>query len=296
VVRWLQAYDLVRTGTAIGCRVGAPTGSGASWTVVVTGCSEGTVGLSLSPRTVADEVSNWGPVQNVNAPTLVIDRTAPVAGVPRSKLRSPIMLPPPGTGAITSLTWRATDAGGAGLAGYDVARSLDGGPFEVIWSRVPTAYLGLTLEPGHTYRLKVRARDRAGNVGAWTVGPLVTPSLVQQGSRALTYRGDWRTAVHASHSGGRVRYASAAGAAVTLTFTGRSVAWVTTLGPDRGAAKVYVDGMFAGTINTYASTLRFRMTAFARSWARSGSHTIRIVVVGSAGHPRVDLDALEILR
>jgi hypothetical protein len=35
---------------------------------------------------------------------------------------------------------------------------------------------------------------------------------------------------------------------------------------------------------------------FARSWRSSGSHTVRFVVAGTARHPRVDLDALVIIR
>jgi hypothetical protein len=35
---------------------------------------------------------------------------------------------------------------------------------------------------------------------------------------------------------------------------------------------------------------------FARSWATTGSHRISITVDGTAGHPRVDLDAFLILR
>jgi hypothetical protein len=30
--------------------------------------------------------------------------------------------------------------------------------------------------------------------------------------------------------------------------------------------------------------------------SRLGTHTLRVVVVGTAGHARVDLDALEIVR
>jgi hypothetical protein len=34
-----------------------------------------------------------------------------------------------------------------------------------------------------------------------------------------------------------------------------------------------------------------RQTAYQQSFAAVGTHTIRIVVVGTAGRPRVDLDA-----
>jgi hypothetical protein len=74
------------------------------------------------------------------------------------------------------------------------------------------------------------------------------------------------------------------------------VAWVTALGPNRGAAKVYIDGILAATVDLYAATPTYLRVAFAKSWTTAGNHTIRIVVLGTAGRPRVDLDALGIVR
>ena len=81
------------------------------------------------------------------------------------------------------------------------------------------------------------------------------------------------------------------GAWAKFSFTGSSVAWVTTRGTTRGKAKVYVDGVYAATVNLWASSGHSRSIVFARNWSTSGAHTIRIVVVGTAGHPRVDIDA-----
>jgi len=39
-----------------------------------------------------------------------------------------------------------------------------------------------------------------------------------------------------------------------------------------------------------------RRVVFARTWSTVGTHTLRIVVFGTAGHTPVDLDALEIVR
>jgi len=36
--------------------------------------------------------------------------------------------------------------------------------------------------------------------------------------------------------------------------------------------------------------------ARSRTWAKAGTHTVKLVVVSSAGHARVDLDAFEVLR
>jgi hypothetical protein len=35
---------------------------------------------------------------------------------------------------------------------------------------------------------------------------------------------------------------------------------------------------------------------FSWTWATLGAHTLRVVVVGTAGHPRVDVDAFITLK
>ena len=52
-----------------------------------------------------------------------------------------------------------------------------------------------------------------------------------------------------------------------------------------------VDGAAATTVNLRSSIGRSRSIVFARNWLTNGTHTITIVVVGTAGHPRVDIDA-----
>ena len=94
-----------------------------------------------------------------------------------------------------------------------------------------------------------------------------------------------------SYSGGSLRYATAAGASANYTFVGSSVAWVSALGPGRGSAAVYLDGVYRATVSLYAATAASRRIVYAASWASQGTHAIRVVVVGTAGHPRVDVDA-----
>jgi len=69
------------------------------------------------------------------------------------------------------------------------------------------------------------------------------------------------------------------------------VSWVADLGPSRGQAKVYVDGAYAHTVNLYSATFHARQVVYVASWSTNGSHSIRIVNVGTAGHSRVDIDA-----
>ena len=78
-VTGLAASDFSVTGTATDCVVGAPSGSGSSYTVALTSCSDGTVILALQQASVVDAAGNTGPAAIVAATTVTIDRTAPAA-------------------------------------------------------------------------------------------------------------------------------------------------------------------------------------------------------------------------
>ena len=83
---------------------------------------------------------------------------------------------------------------------------------------------------------------------------------------------------------------------MSFRFSGRAVAVVAPRSRARGAAKVYVDGIYVRTVSLYRRTTTARSVVFARSWTTRGTHTIKLVLVGTAGHPRFDIDAFAILR
>ena len=71
---------------------------------------------------------------------------------------------------------------------------------------------------------------------------------------------------------------------------------MTTLRAGGGEVQVWVDGVLAGTVDTYSESTAYRQVVFSKAWAAYGTHTIKLVVVGTADRPRVDLDAFEIIR
>ena len=294
----LAAGDFGRTGTATGCRIGTPTGSGASWSVTLWGCSAGTVQLMLKPRTVVDAVRNWGPASTVASRTLLIDRSVPMASVPRISLRrgEPLVSSSGSAALLAVVSWFGADPGGAGIRSFDLRRSTDGGAWTTVANSITGTLREVALASGHSHRFEVRARDRAGNVGQWVAGPTLVANLRQEGWNPVGWTGAWQRASTSSFSGGSVRYSTDAGASYRATFTGRGIAWVSTLGSSHGSARVYVDGVLVTTVSTYSKATLHRRLVFARTWSTVGTHTLRIVVVGTAGHARVDLDALEIVR
>jgi hypothetical protein len=296
-VTGLTPGDITRVGTAKNCTVGAPVGSGADYTIAITGCTTGTVGLYLNPWTVSDAALKGGPLGPISTAKVTIDSSVPKATTPKVILRTGLPLEGTSTAQrlLVQVSWSGTDTG-SGIASYDVGRSYDGGAYVTIASATTATSINWTMTPGHTYRFRVRARDKAGNLGSYVTTSTWYPVLTQDSNTSLVYAGTWATSSNASNSGGSVKTASAAGASVSYTFSGRAVSWVTTLGETAGEVQVWVDGVLASTVDTYAAATTYRQVVFGKAWSSYASHTIKLVVVGTADRPAVNLDAFEVVR
>jgi hypothetical protein len=125
-------------------------------------------------------------------------------------------------------------------------------------------------------------------------GPQKTITATQENSSAVRYSRAWNRRVTPSALGGKLRSTSTKGRSVAIRVTGTSVAWVGATGPDRGRARVYVDGKLRATVDLYARTTTLGQVVWT-SELGAGSHVVRIVVLGThsprSRGSRVDLDA-----
>ena len=122
------------------------------------------------------------------------------------------------------------------------------------------------------------------------------PTSSRTAARASRGRAPGTCRTPASWSGGTTRYTKARGASIGRSFTGKGIALVAPMGPNRGAARVYVDGTLARTIHLGARNLHPRRILFTTSWKTTATHSIRVVGNGTRHHRRVDVDAFVILR
>jgi subtilisin family serine protease len=288
-VTGLTASDFTVSGTATGCLVGSPAGTGSAWTVVVSGCGNGTVTLGLAANAVSDG-TRTGPWTAVAAAPVKVDRVAPTVRVPTITFRSGATVI--GTQLPISLAWTGDEVGSS-IAGYRLERSSGGG----IWTTVSTKAVSparFGVASSGTSSFRVRATDLAGNVGAYAV-TTVSPSLVEDRSSSIHYSGTWWTQTSSSFSGNTSHYATAGQAAATFTFTGRGVALVTRRSTTEGKVCVVVDGLALAILDLKGSTA-WRWIPWGMTWPSVGTHTIRLEVLGTAGRPRVDLDAFAVLH
>jgi hypothetical protein len=146
---------------------------------------------------------------------------------------------------------------------------------------------------GRAYRYQVRAKDQAGNWSPWVIGNPYTAALVEDVSKSVAYKGSWITIRYPHASGGNAHYAVAAGASATVTFSGRAVGFVAPVGPTRGSAKIYWDGVYRTTISFKAPKGQSRLVMYSIGSATAGTHTLEIRLVGNG---RVDADAFVTFR
>ena len=201
-----------------------------------------------------------------------------------------------GSSIKTRVGWPAGTDDLSGVASYALRQSINGAAWTTVTASTTTRSNDRSLSFSKGYRFRVRAQDKAGNTGDYVDGAQVTPKLTQQNGTGVTYSGTWTTQPSSSASGGSTRYSTKANAWVQFTFTGRAVAVIAPKGSSRGTVRVYIDGTSIGTVSAYRSSSQSKIVLFARNWSSSGSHTIRLLVLGTSGHPRFDIDAFAYLQ
>lgn len=238
-----------------------------------------------------DTVGNWSAI---SSDSISLDTSIPTVSAPAASLANGAALAK--TTVPVRVAWSGSDTG-SGLARFELEMSTNGGGYVPLALPSPTVTnLAPALRPGSaSYRFRTRAVDAAGNASAWAHGPIFHVRQLQESGAGIRYAGTWSRGSAAAALGGRYRSTTRAGASVSFTFTGRSIAWVAHKATALGSARVYIDGRSAGVVNLRASSNVWRTVAFSRTWATSGRHTIKIVGLGTRGHPRVDFDAFVVL-
>ena len=111
-----------------------------------------------------------------------------------------------------------------------------------------------------------------------TPGPL---GRVEESASTLKYRGIWITELHAGMSDGADRYATDAGATLSMRFSGSGVTWIGPVGPSYGKVEVYLDGVKRGTVSQYAPAYRYKAAVYDTGALAAGQHVFTLKVLGA---------------
>lgn len=213
-----------------------------------------------------------------------------------------VSLPGPGRTIGTStvpvkVRWKGKDPDGE-IVAYRLQVSYNGGKS---WTSValpkPTARKAtVNVRPDSKLRFRVRATDDVGERSSNAKSATMRLVIDQQSDGA--FRSRWTRVSGDELSGDSSRRSSKKNAAVTYRFRGSKIRWIGTTNSDGGKAKVYLDGKYVGTVDTYSSSREVRQVLFSDSVKR-GKHTLKIVVTGKnnsrSDGDRVDVDAFVVL-
>jgi hypothetical protein len=165
-------------------------------------------------------------------------------------------------------------------ATYTLQESVNGGAFSAVFTGTGTSVTE-SLLPGNLYTFQVTCGGAPSSATFRLNG-------FQEGS--ASYAGTWTSTSFAGAWGGAAKFSSAANASATFTCTCEAFAWVSDEGSNHGSAKVSVDGVLRKTVNTQTSANKNRVVVFKYGWTTDGFHTMKIVNLATAGHPRVNVD------
>jgi hypothetical protein len=256
------------------------TGCGATWALSA---------LAAGRHTAYARVTDPSGRQSaVVSRSWTVDATAPIASV--AAVASVL------TSTTSRWSWAATDAGGAGVASYDVRERyaspfgrLGGYVYPSSWQGLKATNLTLRLSVGYQYCLSVRARDAVANVGMWSPERCTSVAL---DDRSLSASSGWTRGTSSAYAYGTWTGAARTGVSLTRTSVqGRRIALVVTTCPTCGVVDVYHAGVKIGRISLYSSRTAYRQIRWLplQSVTRTGT-----VVVRTVGSKRVYIDGFAV--
>jgi subtilisin family serine protease len=197
------------------------------------------------------------------------------------------------------VSWKGTDPlPRSGIASYRVQRRAGPkGKWKNWKSNITVRSAKFKGRPGRNYYFRVKAKDKAGNVSAWSK---VKRTIVPYDNNSLiSYRIGFNGTVNKRSSGyylGTVRYSVKSGHKITYKFKGKRVALIGTKAPKRSKANIYINGDYIKTIDAYSSKRRYRKVLYSKTWKKSRTRTITIENLATPDRPRFDIDGLAVGR
>ena len=222
------------------------------------------------------------------------DTWAPLAVTPSTRFRRGAVVGP-GSVPLT-ISWPAAIEIGTGVVRYELQRKLDGGTWTDVATPTTTSLsVSQNLPPGRAVQYRVRAVDGAGNVSAWRTGGGFHLRLASERASSVDYSGSWGSGSSSNYLDGKIKLAGTRGKSATFTFIGSQVAWIAPRGPTRGSARISVDGKVVATVSLHTSSTQSRRAVYSYVFKETGTHKIKVTVLGTARHPKVAIDGFAVL-
>lgn len=263
-----------------------------------------------------DTLQNRSTPVNVVYTTIPVDSTPPVwTKLPTNAMNLGATLDPAILGDCDSynmpvtVSWAASDPQ-SGIHHY--AFGLEAGPYDgqaqTETSTVRTAWVDDAACGGGGNDQEFYAFNRAGLYSDDAYWPDSVLTVFQDDGTMegwtdpipMTYQGSWSTSACNCWSGGTTQWTRQSAASVQLavpdSYGGAyGIGLLMAKGPDRGKAAVFVDNVKVATVDTYSATKSNRTVVWRQALA-AGPHTVRVVNLATPGRPRIDVDAVVLMR
>jgi hypothetical protein len=118
------------------------------------------------------------------------------------------------------------------------------------------------------------------------IGAVEYLPLVENGNTFVQYDG-WRGFNNSNASGGAYRSSNLNNDAVTYSFSGTSIKWISRKGPNAGIASVTIDGVSRGTYDLYSSSVLWKQQILFDGLV-AGAHKIVLKVTGTRNSSATD--------
>ena len=217
---------------------------------------------------------------------------------PKVRLRAPSYSTVQSKTTTFKIKWAGTDPSPAsGIDSYTVRYRPANSATWTDWKiGTKDTSADFTGDAGRTYYFRVKAYDKAGNIG-WskvkrTIVPYNEGSLIR---RIRGFAGSF-TNPDSNFYLGSVKYSMKKRDRIVYKFDGDHVALISTRANSRGKAKIYIDGSYVKTVDTYSTKTGHHKVVFSRNFGKRGIHYIKIVNLGTPGHSRFDIDGLAVGR
>jgi hypothetical protein len=239
-----------------------------------------------------DAAGNWSSTQSDSINLITSDPTPPTAtGIPAHSICCS-----GATGFPIRVAWTAASDPQSNIDHYELYMSVNGALFTKVTDTTATSHTFTVTTSTKTYRFAVRAVNTLGVPGVFRYGPTFRTISYSEASAAVKFSSGWGLSSDPAYVGGKAKYSVTAGRSATLTFNGNRVSWLSPMGPNMGSARVYINGSLVRTVSLYSATPVARKLVFGRTFSTTATRTIKIVVVGTAGHPRVIVDQIYVMR
>ncbi len=158
------------------------------------------------------------------------------------------------------------------------------------WQRTAATGAGLSMQPGYTYCLSVRARNKAGQLSDWTGSRCLARAL---DDRSLGRSAGWAAKTAAGYSGRTFLATKRKGASLTRTAARvRRIGVVATTCRTCGSVAVLVDGKRIGTVKLAGPFRRSHVLMLPAFTRKHATVTLRVRSTGAL----VRIDGLVLSR